>query len=93
MTLEFQNRDRRRDRTLIFVARGVAEGFTGAGIHRFNGPTASCHQDGIYPITAEAMPHCVHPFSDLLIIVFQDRDRMLLRTWWFPGKSLFADHL
>lgn len=60
---------------MIFVASGVAEEFADAGIHRFNGSIATCHQDGVYSIKAEAMPHYVHPFSDLLIIVFWDRDR------------------
>lgn len=45
--LEFQNRERRRDKTLIFVVHGVAEEFTGACIHRFNDSTTSGHQDGV----------------------------------------------
>lgn len=57
--LEFQNREMRKDKTLIFVVCGVGEEFTGACIHCFNDSTASYHWDGVYPILAEAMQHYV----------------------------------
>lgn len=74
----------------MFVVRGVAEGFTGAGTHGFGDSAASCSQRGLRR-AAEAAQHCVHQFAGRVTIVFLGRGRMLLRARRLPGK--FLGHL